>query len=1370
MAGLNDYSDAIQEIKEAVVTGQYGDNPFDFSDPTNEGAQHLFAAAYQAVGQYCPDLWTANEVEDGGIVMSEIRGAYDAALIDIANKADPATTAAWDVEREDEFARQNPKVTETIDDIMQKSEDPQALIDSIKRLNEMKIANGESPVYLQQETIDALAEKGADASTLATPSDRSDNDAAHESKIDQNSNSSVEKAEPMSVESASAPVEKPETASGLPEKIPNATEKMELFSEQDADGKIIDLYIKSEDGSETRLSDILADIAKEDPAIADIFKSAIEISDNGGDWRTFLNDSIEKYAAGKPDIEKEKPETSIPNHDSNGNDFEKGASNKQSVIEERFQHHSDIVDERRSVVVSYRRDTITAYHEMAKVYNAWKGNIEINGQVPTFVDVFISFSNFANSNPFETLIIEALREICDVLAEHKEDVEKSGVEKAEHPTDSLGIREDGQIDRKSSDKEINDISQMRTKLPNAGISYGAKMEKADREWTSKDGTEVKIRSTNPDMVGGRGIAITTDDAQNAYIPDLRLIDFKGERILVDPFGRVLDSGIDGERFKPGQIISGFDSTGKNERTQGAVETYAKDNHMSVSQARDALSKQSIERFCGRIESTYASEAKTIEKNVIPREQETLRDINMKIANLDTISKTGVASDQAGKIEQMRADLVSARNKMEARIDALDHRVTDLEKLAAKNPLRPLDERFKDAVSSEKGAVGRSVYSVDIGADMKNIKGFVDAGVEKIQKKVEKHNETKPELDRISYDPKSGTFVDRFGINNRGGYVGNVNGSFMSQDVEGPTSKEDVKDYVEKHYDLERFDVNAIMQDVDAPDNGGNQDVEQVDPDNTAADIEAMNETDTERSEQDPAEKPEADTTEKPEVEPTEKPEPDLTEKSEQNQTEKTEVDTAENLEQDPTEKHEQDPVDDPEKDAVEQPETDNIDTPDRDLVESPEGDSLDQPVNETNGADNPDNEDTDNPDKDTNNDTAQNEEDGVEGDDDHVDEDIEAKADDKDDIEVDDVDDADITVENNNGSNDPIARDDISGITGNGDSIKEDEDPDEVSVDNKEKDGQVSDVNAKTAIEAGDGSEKQSDREDKKDVPIETDSKKDDDDDTSIIDELKEGISEYFKDIFDNIDSFIDDPASFIENTIEAKFSSVVDAFDKLSNAESVADVAEIFSDAIMNEIEKQIAPIETMTDLVGKIFEHIGEMFGPEFGSDVVDHMQEAADGMGADADGHMQDIIDSAAEGNANSAEMEEPKEVEIDGMSISDEGVSDSITGEEITNFETPEEAEAFVDDVCGDVEGIIDKTEADFAIGSDDVELINDHIEASDDATDNTRPGQPNDNVEMNVPDHVDGNIDTGVDNGDMEDMSGMEEATSEEAAEEIIAAL
>lgn len=804
---LSAYSEVLDELAQKAFDGGYGTTPFEAG---TEGNRALLHDAYEKVGAHLPEeYWLSFDGADGGIVLKSIQWRCDYLVEkDVADNGLDFSAASFAMEQEDADANAHPAELQSRDSTVLEADNPQILVDAIVASNEGRLERGEDLIQLQPETIAELEKRGVDVSGLVGTESMSNqeternNGAGHDVAAGQQPPSAQnDVASPVETENqGETGVDRESRQADLMQFANDSHGDNVLITiERDSDDAPKDIILIDQNGDELRLSDITASLAGGDERIEEIFGRTLEMADRGEDWKEYLQTSLTEYA----ETLREPRDISVE-EDQNNNQVDGDDQNQK--YQDRFEYHQQAYANRIEAGGGFTKDTFAAYHEMAKIYNAYKGGIEIDGRVPDAADVYLAYSKFANSNIFETLLIDAIR--TAVEKPERNDVEQvNPSDNVEKPsTDIFGIQESGRIDAPVDEQTAKNISAYRKDLPEAAMSYGADMTKVDRG--SRD--DITIRTTNAQNAGGRGVSITLDSAKRFTMPDLRLVDFKGERMLVDPFGKVLDVVSGDGKFKVGQTLTGLDVS-SSENGKVALETYARDNGISVEQAKTEISATCQERFCDRIQDSYRVEARAIEQTVIPREQETKADIEAKIANLGRMEQMATTPEDKASIEQKRADLQEAKTTIEGRITALKDRVDQLHTLADRGVARSLSDRFADAVASEKGAIGRSVTTVDFGVDMKAISNDVRGGVEEIKARVEAYNADKPEMDRISYDAKTGDFVDRFGINDKGEYVGNKNGNFMADGVTGPETREQVEEYIKDHFDPSRFeDLDKIL--------------------------------------------------------------------------------------------------------------------------------------------------------------------------------------------------------------------------------------------------------------------------------------------------------------------------------------------------------------------------------------------------------------------------------------------------------------------------------------------------------------------------------------------------------------------------------
>lgn len=844
MANFHDYDEVMRQLAQDAFNGSYGSSPF---DAQSDGGTQLQTDAFAKIGVFDVDNWYGEDGTSGGRIMDYIRNIYDDMIK--AEDVDSTFAQAELVEQREQMAAHpdSPPITQEQVILNEPNSDiQQILVDTLASRNETKIANGEQPSILSDEAMKSLKENGIDVSSLEkqfTSNNPVENDAAINSKkSDYNAANKVEAEEIKPVDSiTTSPSVDAQSSSteNLISKGDNAFADPNSYKIiLDEDGNPIDLIIHEEDGTETALSDITQDIDADDD-LKSILDEATSISENDGIYHADIKDQ---------EITSTDAET-IPE----GNDISVDKEKDSQKYQENFEKHNERYEARKESTIPLKSDTFTAFRDMSRIYNAHKGGIEINGKVPTKVDIAISVVNFYRSNIVETLIVELLRAIVDRPKSENADVDNEKQHIETQATDKFGIQENGDVTKISSSEEAKDIDSFRTNLPEAAKSFGADMTRVDRGSTP----DVTIRSTNPSGINGRGTSVTLDNAKRFTFPDMRLVDIKGERLLVDPFGKVLDVVSAGDKYKVGDVLSGVDVSARGTGKE-AIETYARDKKISVEAAKEEISHISKERFCDNIESTFKTEAKSIEKTVIPREMETKADLESKLANLNNIERGVVDHNKKAEIAEMKNDVTKAIDEVSSRIDALRARVTDLEHSASKPIARSTNDRFADAVASENKAIGRSVLTTDLGIDKTKIENVVSSGVEAIKSRVEAHNATISPQDRISYDSKSGNFVDRYGISDKGEYVGNTNGKFMGDNVSGPISKSEVSKYVEDNRDMSRFaEKDKILESTNI-DIRNEERIDKPQMDDPAIDNAEADKTETDKIE---ADKAEADKTE-----------------------------------------------------------------------------------------------------------------------------------------------------------------------------------------------------------------------------------------------------------------------------------------------------------------------------------------------------------------------------------------------------------------------------------------------------------------------------------------------------------------------------
>lgn len=1366
---MPDLQATIHDIAVKAFEGYYGDNPF---GTDTEGYERLFADAWELIGQYDPENWYGDD--NTNIIMDTIRDDYDLmARAEAIENMPESIRGAWEIEAMEEEAAKHPLTPMSVDDIILKSDNPGRDLTILDKQNEYKISNGDKPVYLDNATIDTLAGQGIDASRFKDPSSPPLEVPVAVSVEYQ----PVENVEQQNTNEEQDHVDNAMDAQAIDntdaEDNPHTDSVANVYTEEDGtslpdnmrlvvddEGNPIDIAFVDPDqeNGEITLSDILKDMVEQDPEFfTDVFKNAVDMAENGEDYKTYLSDAIDRYAT---------EHTEIPNDVEAEKGSDAGSEKvtvdettvKDEVYQKRFDEYTEKIKDAREKFVPLRGDTIDAFNQMARVYNAYKGGIEIGSRVPSMVDVAVSAMNFVRTNPMETLIIHALRFAVDELRskdvekeEKLEDIEKNQSAAAEAPVDKEGFRENGTIDRAPTSDTVSSVEMARKGDPLAGKSFGADMSKVDRGSTDS----VKIRTTNPDAIQGRGIQVTLDNADKFIFPDIRLVELKGTNMLVSPFGKVVEVLDNTDKYQVGQQLGGQLDASSSKRGSEALDTFAKEHGITREEAKNAITAECKERFCARIESSYKVEAKAIESHVIPRELETKAELNSAIATierLETIPGTPIDKETLSKTKE---ELLSARTTLDGKIADLGTRVKELEKSEKAGVARSLNERFADAVSSEKKAIGRSVFTVDVGVDRKSVDEMKQKGVEFIRDKVAAYNADKPEMDRISYDSKTGALVDRYGITEKGEYVGNKYGPYMAEGVSGPDAmtREDTEKYVNEHFDVSRFDTEKIF-----PDDTKND----IEHEGTDAKVEATAEEKDVDAALIEAEQSDVEQAESKDIEAEQHDNDDS--KVSQHEVETNAENAVENEkdptkdEKDPTET-EQDKIDDDrkeedhtaqdEKSDIEQdrPEdSDQLDTvaaDDKDPLESmtnddaQEGNVSNEPADDmessTNDVQQPDNADT----EDTTNDTTMAEHDADEASATTADEELESH-----DVAV-EIDDDDVeAVSEDEEETDTLAMEETE--LSNGDSSVDNTDIIEVTdgeeVNERATDiysGDCSDetdtkVSVQSAIEGEDGVAHDDDDE-KERIDADDVAAKKDDDDSSLLDDIGDWADKFFEDL----DLILSSPEDFIEACIDGKLAEIEELKDFLSeikNADTMGDAIELIADkmadTIMNSIEAEIDHWENIFDLVQDVFEAIVDAFGPENGVDLVNDMM--YDFAGADVSDAVRSEAFNVAE-DILPTHSEPPDVIKVDGMEISSDGLFDAFTGDDI-GFDTDAQMDAFGTDIENEIQNSIENTFA------NDMEMAQDQIDMTQpDIADIDTP------LDYDMPDMgIDGTFDSDID--------------------------
>lgn len=1297
MAQFYDFSDVLDEIAAKAYAGDYGDSPFDRS---TEGGEQLFRDAYERVGVHDTESWFEGD-NAGGLVVEAIHMRYD--TFAIRDDVDNPFVNAFEIESREQMTVETAPPPKTMDDVILGADDKQQQVDLLVSRNEAKIADDKPITTISADTIEALKAEGVDVSALERQlgidaKDQSDVEAPQEYE---NPFDALEALDDISDEyfsssrfgdgefveiepiSGDANVEAAPAAEAV--ESPVATDVNEELDDHE-DMTLEDFVFVAEDGSEISLKDILADACDSDDELRGILSQAVEIADRGDDPRPYMEDAIADYVAkhtAGADVENAGDDTDrVDNGESSSSDSPADSEAVKQKYQENFEKHSEKLEARKALPAQIRGDTFKAYHEMAKIYNACKGGIEIDGKVPTKVDVAISVLNFTRSNILETLVIDLIRSLVEKKEDDKDYVEVPEGNATSEPVDKYGIQENGDIAQATSPEEAKEIASYRGLLPEAGKVCGADMSKVDRGSTP----DVTIRTTNPDGINGRGVVVTLDDAKKYTIPDVRLVDIKGERLLVDPFGKILEVVSDGDKYKVGQTLAGLDTSARG-MGKDAIETYARDHGLTVDQAKETISHDVKERFCERVEDSYRVEAKAIEQTVIPRELEMRADLQSKLANIDNIARSATTPEDKETLLDMKHDLDKAIKTLDDRIDSLRSRQVDLERSGSKPSARSTNDRFADAVASEKRAVGRSVFTTDLGIDRGKIQERVSIGVEAIKARVEAHNATVPEKDRISYDSKTGDFVDRFGISDKGEYVGNSNGKFMDDSVSGPLSKDDEAKYIKEHMDPSRFDnIDKILDgieaeqteaDVERPENEEVFGVENIDPvdtelvennevDNTAnadtevtepngvengePNVDSPDQTDIDNSNIEQNQPPEIEQGNPADVENNPGAEVENKDPSEVENQEASNVETAENTN-----------VENSESNNVETPETNDTEVAEVPVEEIPEAEAVD-PTEATEAAEaavieNPEGESVET--------TTEEESDAteLESTENNDEESSHVEAEESENSSVDseenaeDTDNSEVTTSDNEDDNaeieSPVGTGTNDGVEAEADDV---DDVDDVEA--SEEDGHgtthetadIQSVDVKDAIEAqGNGAGNDDDTEldptAANDGDVEADHDNDDDDKTSWVDDLKGHLDDYIEGCMKQFE----DPIGYEADKIDREIDQICDLIEMFGG--DVSGIREAAHELVSSAVEAITnAGDPTAQEAMKEAFSHLFEELGFKLEEPETlfnDLCNEYNDSIGTDNEELVDDLTDAYASG-ANAAE-ENYSDVDADFESV-------------------------------------------------------------------------------------------------------------------------
>jgi len=508
---------------------------------------------------------------------------------------------------------------------------------------------------------------------------------------------------------------------------------------------------------------------------------------------------------------------------------DKSVEPDSSVYEERFQQHSAAYEKRKEFSDS-SRDTFASYHKMAKIYNAYKGGIEIDGKVPTKLDVGLSCVKFMNTNLVETLIISALKYALD-----KEDKKQDTVSKEETKqdvdfgaVDKNGVYDNGYISKDTPNIGQDKIDFNRQFSSEAGKFYGADMTKPVDK-TSND--IYTIRTTNPDTVNGKGVEIVSkESAEKRTFPDIRYVEISGNHVLIDPFGKIVDK-FDKLNETPdfngkNGSLSGLDVSGY--RGMGDfLKECAGQRGITVRELKENISQEAMSRFCDRVEKSWGKELSSIEERLTVCKNE-YHSLSSQKGLLERYEKIASRENDTEALKEIRSAIDGIDKKLEGcrqegigltdRVESLKEYAGRLEKSTPRN----LETRWKDATDSEKKAVGRSIERIDrsSGVDNEKIKAAIEKGSEKIKDFTDKVNATRDEKDAIGFDGNRNMFIDKFGINEMGEYVTTTKATreeFLGVDADGskrlgPVGGE-TSEYEMKYFDKEKMNFDKMLDDV-----------------------------------------------------------------------------------------------------------------------------------------------------------------------------------------------------------------------------------------------------------------------------------------------------------------------------------------------------------------------------------------------------------------------------------------------------------------------------------------------------------------------------------------------------------------------------
>lgn len=484
--------------------------------------------------------------------------------------------------------------------------------------------------------------------------------------------------------------------------------------------------------------------------------------------------AIEEYLEGNISQEELVSQLESRNIETPRNDIEstraaEGTSttadrDKSQNYEEKYGNHAEWLNDDRGNVRMFG-DTVRAYHKVGEVYNAYKAGIEINGKVPSSVDVGISALNFLRSNPLETLVIAVLRYAIEHIA-GKDDVEKKGVEadnknidaNPEVIKDNVGVNDNGYISKDDINTAASDVERSRDVNEKSGEFYGFDMTKESKNSTN----DCTIYNSDKSIS-----ATNVSNAEKVSIPSMRLVEMKDRIAIVEPFGKVVhDIAGKGPSYYSGLDVS------KNPKIASYLESEAKASGVSVNEVKDKISIEARSAHVDKISNSFEKEIEALEKQISTlKVQGADIDRYSNAASLigNVAGETLKREDVKEKFNEIKISADDAKIAIVDRIGALSKRESELKSYdVSALRVQPLESREAAVYRSEANAVGRTANTISPYDEFKEkYSSTIEKGVSYVEKAIDVCNDLRRDQvgndsQRISLDKSEYKIADRFG--------------------------------------------------------------------------------------------------------------------------------------------------------------------------------------------------------------------------------------------------------------------------------------------------------------------------------------------------------------------------------------------------------------------------------------------------------------------------------------------------------------------------------------------------------------------------------------------------------------------------------